>query len=372
MLIYLIKQFNLNTKAIKQLSLIAILLCCVFLFSTCGKRKPPLPPVERVSQRVDISGAQVGSNINLVWQMPARNAGSGNALNISRADIYRLAEPLSASLSLTEEEFASNSTLIASLPIADSDFALKNISYSDRLTFSGQQVRLRYAIRFVNASGQKAAFSNFFLIEPTSKISAPPPGLAINVTQEALRLSWIAPEFNEDGSKPANILGYNLYRIEGTEDSPDKLNEVPIIGTSYSDEFFQFEISYEYFLRAVSVGAEGQPIESSSSNTLKITPKDTFAPNAPESITIASAPNLISIFFATNLEKDIAGYSLYRTTDPSKPKRDWQLLTPDLLKTNTFKDEKVRSGETYYYYLTATDKFGNVSTPSEVVTEDAF
>lgn len=372
MLIYLIKQFNLNINSIKQLSLIAIFVCSGFLFSTCGKRKPPLPPVERVVQRVEISGAQIGSNINLVWQMPARNAQHGNALNISRADIYRLAEPLSAPLSLTEDEFASNSTLIASLPIVDSDFALKNKTYSDKLSFAGQQARLRYAIRFVNASGQKAGFSNFLLIEPTSRISTPPQALKVDVRQDAVQLSWVAPEMNEDGSKPANILGFNIYRITGNDDTPKKINDVPVAVNSYNDEFFEFEIPYKYFVRAVSVGSEGQPIESSASNTLEITPKDTFAPSAPESITIAAAPNSISIFFATNLEKDIVGYSLYRTTDPSKPKKDWQLLTPDLLKTNTFQDEKVRSGETYHYYLTATDQFGNVSDPSEVVSEDAF
>ncbi|MEZ5346099.1 MAG: hypothetical protein R2681_11155 [Pyrinomonadaceae bacterium] len=362
---------NLNNPLIKQLSIAAILGFSVLLFSTCGKRKPPLPPVERVPQRVEISGQQVGPNIYLVWQMPARNAAGGNALNISRADIYRLAEPLSAPLSLTEEEFASNSTLIGSVPISDSDFALKDKTYSDRLAFAGQQVRLRYAIRFVNASGQKAAFSNFFLIEPTSKIAAAPGSLAGEVTQDAIRLSWKSPEMNEDGTKPASVLGYNIYRSKGDEESK-RVNDAPIAVNSFNDEFFEFQISYSYFVRAVSVGAEGQPIESSASNTIKLLPKDTFAPAAPGSITIAAAPNSISIFFATNLERDVVGYSLYRTTDPSKAKKDWQLLTPELLKTNTFQDSKVQSGQTYYYYLTATDRFGNVSPPSEAVSEEAF
>ena len=36
---------------------------------------------------------------------------------------------------------------------------------------------------------------------------------------------------------------------------------------------------------------------------------------------------------------------------------------------NTFQDTDVESGKTYYYYLTATDKFNNVSDPSEIVSE---
>ena len=79
----------------------------------------------------------------------------------------------------------------------------------------------------------------------------------------------------------------------------------------------------------------------------------------------------ISIFFAVNPEKDIAGYKIYRSTDPSLEKSKWTLLTPQLLTSNTFQDKSVESGKTYYYYLTATDSSGNVSQPSEVVSEQA-
>ena len=145
------------------------LLAVVLLMSlSCGKRKPPLPPKERVAQRVEISGFQRGNQVILSWKMPARNAPEGNTLHINRADIYRLAEPLTSPQGLSEGEFASRSTLIATLDIGDDDFAMKTLSYADTLQFAGQAARLRYAIRFVNSSGQKAAFSNFFLLEPAA------------------------------------------------------------------------------------------------------------------------------------------------------------------------------------------------------------
>ena len=74
---------------------------------SCGKRKPPLPPNERVMQRAEIGGFQRGNRVILNWKMPLRNAPEGNVLHIERADIYRLAEPLNAPQSLSEEEFAS-------------------------------------------------------------------------------------------------------------------------------------------------------------------------------------------------------------------------------------------------------------------------
>jgi fibronectin type 3 domain-containing protein len=67
----------------------------------------------------------------------------------------------------------------------------------------------------------------------------------------------------------------------------------------------------------------------------------------------------------------VVGYRVYRTIDPNQVKSEWQLLTPEILTTNTFQDSKIESGITYYYYLTAIDSNGNISEPSEVVSETA-
>ena len=93
----LIKQFKLkqSPRLKNKRSLLALILGVMLSLSfgaACGKRKPPRPPEERVIQRVEIEANQVGSQINLSWQMPARNASKGSTLNINRADIYRLAE----------------------------------------------------------------------------------------------------------------------------------------------------------------------------------------------------------------------------------------------------------------------------------------
>ena len=122
---------------------------------------------------------------------------------------------------------------------------------------------------------------------------------------------------------------------------------------------------------AYRIGSNGEPVESSNSDTVKIFAKDTFAPSAPTAITIAAAPNNLSIFFAVNPEKDIAGYRIYRSTNPNLRKSEWELLTSEILKTNTFQDKTVEAGKTYYYYLVAIDNAKNVSAPSEVVAETA-
>jgi len=347
-----------------------ILIAVISVFSAgCGKRGAPVPPKERVLQRVEVAGYQRGSQVILSWQMPVRNAPKTSVLNISRADIYRLAEPANAPLQLSEEEFANRSTLIAAMPITDADFALKTLTYRDTLQFAGQAARLRYAIRFVNGSGQKAGFSNSLLIEPTSKVAAAPNSLSAEPTQDAVKLKWQAPAANVDGSTPVSVLGYYVFRSNSDKETAKPLNKTPIAGTSFDDEFFEFGKEYYYFVRAVSVGTRAEPVESAEFNVHKFNPIDPFPPTAPSAITLAASPTIISIFFAVNPEKDIAGYKIYRSLDKTIDKAKWQLLTPDLLKTNTFQDTKVESGKIYFYYLTVTDKFNNVSEPSEIVSE---
>ncbi|MGH9819750.1 MAG: fibronectin type III domain-containing protein, partial [Pyrinomonadaceae bacterium] len=282
---------------------------------------------------------------------------------------YRLAEPLMSPLAMSEEEFASRSVIIASIKITDADFSRKTMTYTDNLEFAGQAARLRYAVRLANASGQKAAFSNFLLIEPAANVAANPTGLKTELTQDAVNLSWTSPEANVNGSKPANIIGYNIYRSASDKESAALLNKTPITDTKYADRYFDFEKDYYYFVRTVSLGSDAIPTESQESNIVKLHPVDTFAPGPPTAITIAATPTTISLFFPANPENDIAGYKIYRSTDPNLDKAGWALLTPKLLDVTTFQDDKVESGKTYYYYVTAADKKGNVSSPSEVVSE---
>jgi len=360
----LLKRFKLSrTKAALAFIIFALLIALC-----CGKRKPPLPPLEKITQRVEISGAQRGNKVTLLWNMPAQNASGSNVLNIDRTDIYRLLEPLTSPLTLSEEEFASRSTLIATLKVSEDNFKLGQMTYIDTLRFAGQSARLRYAIRFVNASGQKAAFSNFLLIEPTAKVADAPSNLNVKTLKDSIKLNWEVPTSNVDGSKPANILGYNIYRTSETGEA-NLMNSTPVNKNEFFDKVFEFEKIYKYFVRSVSLGSNGEPIESLDSNSVETLPKDIFPPNAPNAITIAAAPNNLSIFFAFNSERDIAGYRIYRTINPNQLKSDWTLITPNLLTTNTFQDTKVESGKTYFYFLVAVDNAGNISVPSEIISE---
>lgn len=346
------------------------------IFSGCGKRRPPLPPIERVQQRTEfLSGVQRGNQVVLSWPAPLRNAPDKSVQSIRRIDVYRLAERPTAPLALTEEEFGRRSTLVGSVTYDQIKDAVGTLTYIDSLELAGEPARLRYAVRYVNAAGQRAGFSNFLTIEPSAKVAQPPTLISTGkeISETAITINWTPPAANIDGSTPVNLLGYNVYRLDESqrEVSATPINSALVSGTQYADQSFQFGENYTYFVRSVSLGTEGAQVESLNSNPLSISPRDVFPPSPPASITIAAAPGRLSIFFPANPEPDVAGYNIYRSTDPDLPKEQWTKLTPSLLTRTTFQDENVESGKRYHYYLTAVDQSGNVSQPSEVESEVA-
>jgi len=311
----------------------------------------------------------------LSWPSPLRNAPDSSVQSIRRIDVYRLAEKPNAPRALTEDEFAARATLVGSVTYDQIRSAADALIYHDALELAGEPARLRYAVRYVNASGQRAAFSNFLLIEPAARIAQAPvvQQTGNEVTENSIVISWQPPVANIDGSTPVNLLGYNVYRMDESQSVPGQtpINSDLVNGTQFADRNFKFGGQYRYIVRAVSLGTEGAQVESLNSNILSVSPRDIFPPSAPRGLDVAAAPGRLSVFFAANVESDIAGYNVYRSTDPDLPKDQWTKLNPTLLTRTTFQDDKVESGKRYYYYVKAVDTAGNVSLPSEVKSEVA-
>ncbi len=356
----------------------AVVLAVCYAGAACGKRRPPLPPVERVPQRTELlSGVQRGTQVILSWPAPLRNAPDGNVQSIRRIDVYRLAEPSAAPLPLTEEEFGVRATLIGSVSYAQIEQSTTGtLSYVDTLELS-EPVRLRYALRYVNDANQRAAYSNFLLIEPATRVSQPPILTNSETRETAIVVRWQTPTANVDGSTPANLLGFNVYRTSRAQIDPAQtpLNSSILApgANEYADRSFAFGEEYVYVVRAVSLGTGGGQVESLNSESIRVAPSDVFAPAAPDNITpaVSSPPPRISLFFPANRERDVVGYHVFRSTDPALPKTQWIKLNRALLTRTTFQDEFVQSGVKYFYYLTAVDAAGNTSPPSEVISETA-
>ena len=124
-------------------------------------------------------------------------------------------------------------------------------------------------------------------------------------------------------------------------------------------------------MRSVSLGTGGAQVESLNSNAVPAQPRDTFPPAPPER---PSMPRLIRRRTARDLfrreQRDGHCRLQHLSLDRSESaETDWTKLNQALLTRTNYRDERVESGKTYYYYIVAVDNAGNVSQPSEVASE---
>src|SRR5205085_2745136 len=246
------------------------------------------------------------------------------------------------------DEFEEKAQVIGILDRAQIEKQIKELGrleFTDviNLTNALANTRLRYAIRYVNKRDQAALFSNSVAIEPAPGIALAPTGLTVAKTdQDIMMLAWTAPEANVDGTQPASVVGFNLYRRNAKRANiGDPLNAEPIVATTFTDTKFQYGVGYVYVVRALSQGANGL-IESADSQPLRFTPVDTFAPAAPEPVTVASANGVISLFWPSAPERDVIGYNVYRAEAADAPDRQWVKLTAQPIAPVTFRDDRVQ------------------------------
>jgi hypothetical protein len=297
---------------------------------------------------------------------------------VSRVDIYRLTELREQEPVLDPDDFEESAQVIGFMDRAAIEAQSKErgvLQFPDavNLDILRQQAntRLRYAVRYVNRRGQAATFSNTVAIEPSAMIALPPANLiAKSDVQDAITLSWSPPAANVDGS-PASVVGYNVYRRAATKNlGGELLNPEPLTAASFTDTRFQYRVEYVYVVRALSPGASGL-IESSDSEPLSFRPIDTFAPSVPDPVSIASANGTISLFWPSSPEGDVIGYNVYRAGSADSPEKDWIKLNDQPLTVVTFRDDRVVIDQTYFYRVTAVDRFNNESARSRVASETA-
>lgn len=144
-----------------------------------------------------------------------------------------------------------------------------------------------------------------------------------------------------------NYVGFHIYR-SANENLPfifwERLTDTPIREGDFNDP--SAEIGQRYYYKLTQVDARGN-------ESAPITPKSTFTDHAGNQ-------------FEQNPLVDFAGYNMYRSADKNVPLDQWERRNSEPLPTTEFKDEGVKSGEIYFYYVRAVDSQGNESAPSEI------
>jgi hypothetical protein len=354
--------------------------------ASCGRSGLPSAPVHLNERTTNLEAMQRGSAVVLWWPSPPLGVKSYSRQYVDRIDIYKLIENRHQEPTIDPDEYLEKAQLIREYDRAEIERQARErgrIEFYDILDLTGDpnriaDVRLRYAIRYVNKDGQEARFSNSVSIEPAPSVATSPTGLrAKAVAQGEIALTWNPPLTGVDGS-PARVVGYNVYRrMENeTNKASDRLvpfeilNKDPLLAPSFTDTKFRYLAQYEYMVRALSKGTGGL-IESEDSDPIAFTAVDTFKPAAPNSVSIASGNGVISLFWPASPEAYVVGYNIYRAESKDAEAKDWIKLNQNLNASATFQDSTGRIGMRYYYRVTAVDRFKNESDPSNIVDEVA-
>lgn len=354
------------------------LFCLTLLGASCGKVGAPVPPARLSERTSNLTAIQRGSTIQLSWPAPALVQDATNRFYISRVDIYRVTERRDEEPIVDPDDYETSAKVVGFLDRAAIETQVEttgHLQFPDPVNLASlgdlTSMRLRYAVRYANGRGQLAAFSNTVAVEPTPGIAMPPTNLTLTDLQDAITLTWNPPTANIDGSSPASVIGYNVYRRSARRNSSEQpLNADPVTVTTFTDTRFQYLTEYVYVVRALSQGVSGL-IESADSEPFTFEPVDRFPPSPPDPVSIASANGTISLFWPTSPEPDVVGYNVYRAASADATPDNWAKLNDQPITTVTFRDDRVVIDQAYSYRVTAVDRFNNESQPSPVVTETA-
>src|SRR5215472_200150 len=357
-----------------------------FFPSGCGAPGDPVPPSPTVPVAVsDLVARQAGDGVELVFSLPARSA-SGEKLGATPA-----IEIVRGSLKANGTPDPKSFRVVYTIPgaLVGNYFAAGHVRFTDPIAPEESKTHpgatYAYLVRTRLSTKRASPDSNVV----TARVFPVPQAISSvesRVSETAVNLSWPVPTETSTGNVVSLISGYRVYRGEIDPHAPEPtskdlsathwLSRLALLGpsttNSYSDAQFEFGKTYVYVVRTVIL-ADGNEIESDNSEPVMVTPGDIFPPAAPQGPVAAVLPGaspsafVVDLSWSINLETDLAGYRVYRSEQEGAR---GQLITPDLLPVPAVRDGSVALGHRYWYTVTAVDRAGNESPPSNPVAVD--
>jgi hypothetical protein len=313
-----------------------------------------------------LTAHQQGNGVQLVFTLPSRATSGERLAERPAMEIFR--GSLKANGSPDNKSFK----LVYTIPgaLADAHTAEEKIQFSDPLPPEDLRARpgTKYAYRVRTRASRK-------------KDSADSNTVVAKVYPVAERITSLNGAQNEGET----LARYHVYRGElettASNRASDDLSQAkwksppgllsPVESNSYHDTLFDFGKTYAYQVRSVVI-AEGNPVESDDSAPAIVTPRDTFPPAVPQNVVAAEIPGadgvrLVDLSWSINVENDFAGYRVYRS---EKPDERGQPVPMELLLSPSYRDSAIQPGHRYWYVVTAVDRAGNESAPSEPAAVD--
>lgn len=346
-----------------------------------GEPQPPSPPIPAAI--TDLTAHQQGNGVQLVFTLPGRTTSGDRLAETPATEIFR------GTLKADGKPDNKSFRLVYTIPGAlTSNYAAQGkMQFSDPI--AAEEMRAHpgldvvYRIRTRASKKKDSADSNTVTVR-LYPVADKIPEVATHVTQNAIELSWQSPKLSgaEAGESPGM---YHIYRGVLDPGAPTPANGdlsqakwkspltvlAPAQSNSYSDTLFEFDNTYVYLVRSLTV-VEGNSIESDDSAPAIVTPRDTFPPAAPQNVVAVVLPGaddarVVDLSWSINSESDLAGYRIYRSEEEGER---GQAMQTELLPSPAFRDSSVLASRRYWYSVTAVDRAGNESPASEATLVD--
>ena len=310
------------------------LLSIALFTGDCGYIGPPLPPALKLPNRVtDLTAAQRGSNIVIQFTMPKLTT---EALPITDPPEIDLRVGASTHV-FNESEWLQHARRI---PTTEG-----HTEYSVAIDeFQGKDIVV--AVRLLNDRGRTAGWSNFVPLLVTAPLGRPE-HLSAEATAQGVALSWTG------GASPS----YRVYRKEAIGEF-QPLGDAT--GNSYMDTTAEYGKPYSYFVQGVGKTGAAESV-SEASDTVTITPVDTFPPAVPANLKAIAGTKTVELSWDRDTESDLAGYRVFRAVGDGP----FELLA-DKLPGASYSDHAVKTGK-YRYSVSAYDLLGNESARSPAI-----
>jgi len=372
--------------------------------SGCGKKGPPLPPLNRVpAAPADFAAIRRANRVDIRLTIPDANTDGTRPANISRVEVYAYSGPAEITddqiwrLGTRLATFAvktprdQNDTIEPGDPVADLE-PLEGpgldqgtiVGAHDDLTIgapsAGGPVERLYVSVGIAPNGRKGLLSKRGRV-PLTPAPAAPAAASLTYDEKNITVAWepMAP-----AALPAGVTfaGYHVYDVSPRQSAADTsapappaqppsdapLTKTPVAEPRFLDPRVEWGATRCYAVRGVE-SVNGVPVESAPSRDTCVTLVDTFAPAPPKGLSVlpSSGGTAMQLIWDANTEPDLAGYIVLRGVAPGDT---LVAVTPSPVTEPSFTDT-VQPGTRYVYAIQAVDKSGNRSAASERKEETA-
>lgn len=354
----------------------------VFLFSVgCGATGEPTPPSPPVPTAIaDLTAQQAGDGVQLTFTLPSSSISGDKLISPPAVEILR------GTLKPDGSPDSKSFRIVYTIPgaLIDNYRSDGHVRFIDPIAPEETKVHpgstIGYTVR-TRASQKRASGDSNVISVRVFPVPERISSVEAQVNEFAIELSWPVPARTSAGDPLSSGMGYRIYRSEVNSSAPSssvavipnekgKSPSTPLASSetnSFSDTSFAFDRTYVYVVRSI-VQVDGASLESSDSQPVTVTPRDTFPPAAPQNLVAVSphclADNLyVDLSWSINIETDLTGYRVYRSEEEGKRGR----VLESFWLVPSYRDSAVPAGRRYSYTVTALDRAGNESPSSAPV-----